>query len=258
MPTLSPLDDLARRLEGELLTGAFDRGRYATDASMYQVMPLGVVVPRSVTDLQVTLEFANRHEMPLLARGGGTSQCGQTVSRGLVIDCSKHLNGILDLDLENRRCRVQPGIVLDQLNRALKPHGVWFPVDVSTASRATIGGMTANNSCGSRSIRYGLMRDNVASINALFADGGSAEAGAMKTDRAGTDPRWSSLHALGMRERDEILSRFPRVMRRVGGYNIDALAPGIYQPAAGAAVRCNDDEINAAHLLVGSEGTLAL
>ena len=118
---------------------------------------------------RLPLQKSNRYRC--YPRGGGTSQCGQTVNHGLVIDNSKHLNRILELDVENQRCVVQPGIVLDQLNRVLKPHGLWYPVDVSTASRATIGGMTANNSCGSRSIRYGLMRDNVLSVDALLSDG---------------------------------------------------------------------------------------
>ena len=258
MPTEFPFDDLDTNLEGELLTGAFDCGRYATDASIYQMMPLGVVVPRTLTDLEITLDFANRHDIPLLARGGGTSQCGQTVSQGLVIDCSKHLHDVLELDVEKRLCRVQPGIVLDQLNGLLKPHGLWFPVDVSTASRATIGGMTANNSCGSRSIRYGLMRDNVNAIDTLFADGRTGSAGSMSLREAENDPRWGPLLALGIREREEIAVRFPSVMRRVGGYNIDALSPGLYRAASGAAVTVSDAEINVAHLLVGSEGTLGL
>ncbi len=253
-----PFDALARNLEGELLTHPFDRGRYATDASMYQMIPLGVVAPRSATDMETTLAFARKHGVPLLPRGGGTSQCGQTVNRGLVLDCSKHLNALLDLDVEARRCRVQPGIVLDQLNRALKPHGLWFPVDVSTASRATIGGMTANNSCGSRSIRYGLMRDNVVGIDTLYADGSRGNAGILPVSEATTDGRWGPLLSLGAREREEIATRFPPVMRRVGGYNVDALVPGLYHPAAGAGVSCADGEVNTAHLLVGSEGTLGL
>ena len=150
---------LERRLkasvEGEVMLDAFTRGRYATDASIYQMMPLGVVVPQSLNDVRAAVAVAREEGVPVLARGGGTSQCGQTVNEALVIDTSKYLNRLLDLDVAGRTCVVEPGMVLDELNRLLKPHGLWFPVDVSTSSRATIGGMTANNSCGGRSIRYG-------------------------------------------------------------------------------------------------------
>ena len=236
---------LAPELSGQLHTDIFSRGRYATDASIYQMMPLGVVVPRNLSDIERTLEFARSNHVPVLPRGGGTSQCGQTVNHAIVLDNSKYLNGIINIDIDNMRCVVEPGIVLDELNKVLKPHGVWFAVDVSTASRATIGGMTANNSCGSRSIRYGLMRDNVQAIDALLADGSYKRFEAI-TD---TDPDIKddtliqSMLRLGRREKDEIDQRFPKVMRRVGGYNLDALIP--------------DQENNLSHLLVGSEGTLA-
>ena len=142
--TLRPV--LERRLKaevaGEVRFDRFTRGRYATDASHYQMMPQGVVTPRTIDDAARAIAIAREEGVSVLPRGGGTSQCGQTVNSSLVIDCSKYLNRIIDLDVENRRCVVEPGIVLDDLNRALKPHGVWFPVDISTASRATIGGMT--------------------------------------------------------------------------------------------------------------------
>ncbi|HKL45623.1 MAG TPA: FAD-binding oxidoreductase, partial [Roseovarius sp.] len=139
-------DRLSRDVRGETRFDAFSRGRYATDASIYQIMPAGVIVPRAPEDIAAAIEAARAAEIPLTMRGGGTSQCGQTVNSGLIVDCSKHLNRILELDAEGRRAVVEPGIVLDDLNRALKPHGLWFPVDVSTASRATIGGMVGNNS----------------------------------------------------------------------------------------------------------------
>src|SRR5579884_4008865 len=152
---------LERRLKaervGEVLFDAFTRGRYATDASSYQMLPLGVVVPRTVAEAERAMAVARSEGVTVTARGGGTSQCGQTINHSLVIDCSKYLRNIVSLDVASRRCIVQPGIVLDELNRQLKPHGLWFPVDVSTASRATIGGMAGNNSCGSRSMRYGTM-----------------------------------------------------------------------------------------------------
>ncbi|MEM1163340.1 MAG: FAD-binding oxidoreductase, partial [Pseudomonadota bacterium] len=234
---------LAREIEGDVLTNAFDRGRYATDASIYQIMPKGVVVPRQFSDVEAALAMGRESGTPVTARGGGTSQAGQTVNSGIVLDFSRHLNGILELDVENRRAVVQPGIVLDELNRALRRHGLWFPVDVSTASRATIGGMAANNSCGSRSIKYGLMRDNVVAIDGLLADGSRARFA--EASRDANDPMTKALLDLGAREADEIASRFPKVQRRVGGYNIDALVPG-------------DAPVRLADLLVGSEGTLAI
>src|SRR5262245_6232806 len=148
---------LRSEITGDVLVDAFNRGRYATDASHYQMMPLGVVVPRSIAEAERAIAIARQEGATVLARGGGTSQSGQTVNESLVIDCSKHLTHIVELDVPGRRCLVEPGIVLDELNRALKAHGLWFPVDISTASRATIGGMAANNSCGGRSLRYGTM-----------------------------------------------------------------------------------------------------
>ncbi|MGA7276858.1 MAG: FAD-linked oxidase C-terminal domain-containing protein, partial [Desulfocapsaceae bacterium] len=239
--------NLKADVAGEVYFDMFNRGRYATDASHYQVLPAGVVVPRTTEDVRQTLFHARAEGVPVLARGGGSSQCGQTVGPGLVVDHSKYLNRMLELDLENRRCVVEPGIVLDELNAQLQPHGLWFPVDVSTSSRATLGGMAGNNSAGSRSIRYGLMRDNVLSIAATLADGSDRDFGTVDPAAGATsagDELTSRLLQLGERAQQEILERFPRVLRRVGGYNIDALVPA-QQPT------------NLAHLLVGSEGTLA-
>ncbi|MGF1659648.1 MAG: FAD-linked oxidase C-terminal domain-containing protein [Rubrimonas sp.] len=242
-------EGLARSIEGEVLTGAFDRGRYATDASFYQIVPQAVVVPKRFDDVAATLEAARAAGASLTGRGGGTSQAGQTVGPGVVVDFSKHLNGIRHFDVTARRAVVEPGIVLDDLNRKLKPHGLWFPVDVSTASRATIGGMAANNSCCSRSLRYGRMRENVLAIDALLADGTRARFAQTQRSAARANDALGALTsdmlALGAREAEEVAARFPKVQRRVGGYNLDALAPG-------------SDPVNMAHLLVGSEGTLAL
>ena len=168
---------LRSRLKGSLMDDPFTCGRYATDASIYQMMPYAVVVPETMGDVEATLDFARKQGVAVLPRGGGTSQSGQTVNHAVVIDASKHLNRILELDVKGHRCLVEPGIVLDELNRQLKPHGLWFPVDVSTSSRATIGGMAGNNSCGGRSIRYGMMRDNVTAIDAILSDGSTARFG---------------------------------------------------------------------------------
>ncbi len=241
---------LRREVTGDVLFDRFSRGRYATDASSYQIMPLGVVVPRSVEEAERAIALAREEGVSVLARGGGTSQCGQTVNESLVVDCSKHLTRTLDLDPPGRRCVVEPGIVFDELNRRLKPHGLWFPVDISTASRATIGGMAGNNSCGGRSLRYGTMRDNVLSIDAVLADGTPAHFGPIGADLSDIPassplrPLARDLLALGAREAAEIEARFPKVQRRVGGYNLDALVPG-------------KNDANLAHVLVGSEGTLA-
>ena len=238
---------LRREISGEVLFDAFSRGRYATDASFYQIMPLGVVIPRSLDEALRALAIGRDAGRIVTPRGGGTSQCGQTINEGIVVDFSKHLNRLLALDVDKQTCVVEPGIVLDDLNRQLKKHGLWFPVDVSTASRATIGGMAGNNSCGGRSMRYGTMRDNVLSIEALTADGSRAHfgplGGSLDDVPASLRPLAADLLAIGAREKDEIAARFPKVQRRVGGYNLDALVPG-------------RNDINLAHILVGSEGTL--
>jgi len=245
---------LERRLKaeaaGEVLFDRFTRGRYATDASSYQMMPLGVVVPRTQAEAERALAVARAEGVSVLARGGGTSQCGQTVNHSLVVDCSKYLNKLVSLDVAGRTCVVQPGIVLDDLNRQLKPHGLWYPVDPSTASRATLGGMAGNNSCGTRSLRYGKMRDNTIAIDAVLPSGKPAHFGEVSRDLSELPPdsplrpMAAELLALGEREATEIEERFPKVQRRVGGYNIDALVP-------------TNAKNNLAHLLVGSEGTLA-
>lgn len=239
---------LRKDFQGDILFDAFSRGRYATDASIYQILPAGVVAPRSRDDVEVALRAARAADIPVTGRGGGTSQCGQTVNSGLIVDNARHFNGILEIDVENRRAVVEPGVVLDELNRALKPHGLWYPVDVSTASRATIGGMAANNSCGGRSLRYGTMRDNVLSIEALMHDGTLASFGPIDPKDASGNNAYAALAAemlkLGRDNAALIEERFPKLTRRVGGYNLDALVPNGQMP-------------NLAHLLVGSEGTLA-
>src|SRR5690242_13625832 len=167
-PVKAPMTDktplaarLAREVDGEVRFDAATRGRYATDASIYQVMPVGVVVPRTADAAITAMQIAAEQQVAILPRGAGTSQCGQTVGEALVIDDSKHLDRLLDLDVGARRAVVEPGIVLDQLNAMLRPHGLWYPVDVSTSAQATLGGMAGNNSCGSRSLAYGNMVDRV-------------------------------------------------------------------------------------------------
>src|SRR6201993_2876718 len=184
----SPLESrLKREITGDVFFDAFNRGRYATDASFYQIVPAGVVVPRTIDEALRGPPRARDAGRKVTPRGGGTSQCGQTINDGIVIDLSKHLNRLLSLDVENKTCVVEPGIVLDDLNRQLKKHGLWFPVDVSTASRATIGGMAGNNSCGGRSLRYGTMRDNTLSMEAALADGTLMHFGEVPRDLSDAD-----------------------------------------------------------------------
>ncbi|MCH1476825.1 MAG: FAD-binding oxidoreductase, partial [Arenicellales bacterium] len=231
-------------LEGEVYFDSFSRGRYSTDASIYQIVPIGVVIPRSWQDVVYALQIAKEAGVPVLPRGAGTSQCGQTVAEALVIDNTAYLSRLIEIDRENQTVIVEPGMVLDYLNRALAKEGLMFPVDVSTGSRATIGGMTGNNSCGARSIRYGTMRDNVRALEAILIDGSRHHFGPSSRDNESN--RFNQqLFDIGDKYAEEAARRFPDVQRRVGGYNIDALA------------RTSNGTTNLAHLLVGSEGTLA-
>ena len=233
---------LAREVDGEVLFDAASRGRYATDASIYQVTPVGVVVPRNVSAAIAAMQIAVEEGVAVLARGAGTSQCGQTVGEALVIDDSKYLNRVHDVDAARRSASVDPGVVLDTLNAQLRGLGLWYPIDVSTSAQATIGGMSGNNSCGSRSLAYGNMVDRVSAIDAWLPTGVRGRFGAGES----ADPRIREIAAkaaaLFERERGEIDARFPKVARRVAGYNLDRLAPA---------------DQNLARLLVGSEGTLA-
>lgn len=250
---------LARRLRdamrGDVFFDAASRGRYATDASIYQIVPVGVVVPRDQDDLRAALDVARSERAAVLARGAGTSQCGQTVAEALVIDTSRWLNRIVDFDANARTVTVESGIVLDHLNAWLKPHGLWFPVDVSTSAQCTIGGMAGNNSCGSRSIEYGNMVHNVSAIDAILADGAEACFQSLKLTLVGDNSRLSHIVGgvtrIAQRERAEIAERMPKVLRRVAGYNIDLF--DCQNPRA----YTDDGSANLAHLLVGSEGTLA-
>ena len=234
---------LEREVDGEVLFDAASRGRYATDASIYQVVPVGVVVPRNVEAAIAAMQIAVEEGVAILPRGAGTSQCGQTVGEALVVDDSKFLDRTLEVDAPARRAVVEPGKVLDTLNAELRPLGLWYPIDVSTSAQATLGGMAGNNSCGSRSLAYGNMVDRVAAIDAWLPSGVRGRFGA---DAAMSDPRIRELaaraRALFEREREEIAARYPKVARNVAGYNLNRLAPEVF---------------NLARLLVGSEGTLA-
>lgn len=264
-----PLErQLSASLQGEVAFDLFTRGRYATDASIYQIMPAGVVFPRTATDVEAAVKIAAEHGLSVIARGAGTSQNGQPLGTGLIIDFSRHLHAVKHYDAGAAEIIIEPGLVLERLNAQLRAEGLFFPVEPSTATRCTLGGMTGNNSCGARSLRYGKMVDNVSSVRGLLADGqefqftqaglGGARAGAAAASAEGHSAELSAattqggprvrelaqrLLSLAANEREEVDRRFPKLQRRVGGYNLDEL---LRAPP------------NLPGLLVGSEGTLAL
>jgi FAD/FMN-containing dehydrogenase/Fe-S oxidoreductase len=245
-------ETLSREATGEVMFSAADRGRYATDASIYQAFPVGVFVPRTMDDVATALSICRELKVPIVPRGGGTSQCGQTVGAGLVIDYSKYLRDVIAVDSDTRIAQVEPGIVLDHLNAQLKPLGLWYPVDVSTSAQATLGGMAGNNSCGSRSIAYGNMVHNVIGAEAWLSDGSSAEFGAFVASSGRARAIGEFVQALANDLREEIDAKWPKVMRRVAGYNLDIFNNQSEKPYT------TDGSVNLSHLLIGSEGTLAL
>jgi len=256
MPTKTALppeisSQLQKHIRGQVLTDTPNRGRYATDASIYQQFPVGVVIPEDAADIETVLAVAREHSIPVLPRGGGTSQCGQTTGVALVIDNSKAFRKILHVDPEKATAEVEPGLVLDHLNANLKKHGLWYPVDVSTGAQATIGGMAGNNSCGSRSLAYGNMVHNVLGIDAWLADGQLAQFGNYAQSTGSAKQLGDFVKGLANRLQPEIEAMFPKVMRRVAGYNLDVFHPQSELPYT------KDGSVNLAHLLVGSEGTLA-
>ncbi|MGD9905982.1 MAG: FAD-binding and (Fe-S)-binding domain-containing protein [Vicinamibacterales bacterium] len=243
--------DLRRAVAGEVRFDRASRALYSTDASVYQIEPRGVVLPRSRDDVEAAVAVAARHGVPITPRGGGTSQAGQAIGAGLVLDTSKYLNRILAVDPAARSARVEPGVVLDELNHHLKPHGLRFAPDVSSSSRATVGGMMANNSSGARSVVYGKTIDHVRTQQVVLADGTTAVLEPLTASALAETSRGDSILARATRELPalarthaaEIDRRFPKVLRRVGGYNLDALVD------AAAPV-------DLSRLMVGSEGTL--
>jgi len=247
--------ELAKRLKqetsGEVMTDIASRGRYATDASIYQAMPVAVFIPKTAEDIASAIQIAADLGIPVLPRGGGTSQCGQTTGTSLVIDNTKYFRKLLHADPAKATAMVEPGMVLDHLNAALKPHGLWYPVDVSTGGQATIGGMAGNNSCGSRSIAYGNMVHNVLGIDAWLANGQVASFGSYAHSSGPAKQLGDFVKGLANTLQPEIEAHFPKVLRRVAGYNLDVFHPQSELPYT------QDGSVNLAHLLVGSEGTLA-
>ncbi len=246
---------LAKRLRqetsGDVMIDSASRGRYATDASIYQAMPVAVFIPKTAQDIASAIQIAAEIGVPVLPRGGGTSQCGQTTGAALVIDNTKYFRNVLDLNLDKGYVEVEPGIVLDHLNSSLKQHGLWYPVDVSTAGQATIGGMAGNNSCGSRSIAYGNMVHNVLGIDAWLANGQIGQFSDYGSSSGVAKQLGDFVKDLAHSLEPEIKTHFPKVLRRVAGYNLDIFCPQSELPYT------QDDSVNLSHLLVGSEGTLA-
>ena len=246
------MHDLRRRVRGEVRFDAVSRAIYSTDASIYEIEPLGVVLPRDADDVQAVIEVARAAQAPLLPRGGGTSLAGQTVGRAIVVDFSKYMNRVLDVNAEEGWARVQPGVVRHELLRTLAPTGLIYGPETSTSTRATIGGMIGNNSSGSRSIVYGKTVDALLATRAWLADGTALTFAALAPDEAARRARGDGTEGRLYREvarivggaRNEVAARFPRLQRRVGGYNLDEF------PAGGP--------VNLAKLICGSEGTLAI
>jgi len=245
--------DLEASLEGEVRFDKVSRALYSTDASVYKIEPVGVAIVRSREDILRTIECAREHGCSITARGGGTSQAGQAIGAGLQVDTSKYYNKLLELNVEERWARVEPGIVLDELNAQLAPHRLRFAPDISTASRATIGGMLSNNSSGARSVLYGKTIDHMLDLHVALADGSvvhlrplsASELDTVCADATLEGACYRTVRRLVAQHADHIADRYPNILRRVGGYNLDVFT----RP---------DEPFNLAKLIVGSEGTLGL
>jgi len=243
--------DLQKRLAGEIRFDDLAKVLYSTDASIYEIEPLGVVIPRTADDVLATVEACGRHGAAILPRGAGTSLCGQSIGRAVILDLSKYLNRVLEVNVEERWARVQPGVVLDELNAELLPHGLWFAPDVSPSNRATLGGMIGNNSSGARSIVYGRTGEHVLEMSVVLPDAQRIAARSLSDPDFGrilaSETREGelcrTLHRLVTAHRNEISARYPKILRRVGGYGLDEFV--------------NGKPFNLSRILVGSEGTLA-
>ncbi|HLE57152.1 MAG TPA: FAD-binding oxidoreductase, partial [Rhodothermia bacterium] len=246
------LAELRNRVGGEVLTDRLSRFLYSTDASMYRMEPLGVLVPRSLDDVHAAVELANIWEIPILARGGGSSLAGQAVAEALVIDFTKHVDAILEFDPERRSVTVEPGLVLDVLNDYLSPHGIMVGPDPASSNRATIGGMVANNATGTHSILYGSVVDHVVETEVILADGSSIvltelddDGWTERANRSTAEGRlYREIQSILDDDRSAIENDTPRHWRRAGGYRLERLTGG--RPRNLSALMC------------GSEGTLAV
>ena len=244
------VEELKRLVDGEVRFDDVTRALYSTDASIYRIEPIGVVLPRTADDVIAVVETAARHGVPVLPRGGGTSLAGQTVGHAVVMDFSKYMRHVVEVNVEERWVRTQPGIILDELNRHLAPDGLHFAPDPSTSNRGNVGGALGNNSCGAHSIVYGKTVDNVIGLETVLSNGDRATMG--RVDRSYLDTRlrasglegdiYRALRSIGEETGDEVEARYPKIQRRVSGYNLDELKDG--------------GPFDMARFVVGSEGTL--
>ena len=242
---------LRKVVQGDVRFDAGSRLLYSTDASIYEIEPIGVVIPRHKGDVQATMEVANRYHVPVLPRGGGTALAGQTVGHAIVLDFSKYMNRVLEVNTEELWCRVEPGLVQDELNAYARPMGLQFGPDTSTSNRATIGGMIGNNSAGAHSLTYGKTLDHVLELTVLLSDGSEVVLKDLAPEALAAKARENRLEGricheverLATQHREEILARYPKIMRRVSGYNLDEFV--------------KPRPFNLSRMVVGSEGTLA-
>ena len=252
--------ELRKRVSGEVRFDAASRVLYSTDASIYQIEPVGVVIPRNVEDVLAVVELAGKHRVPVLPRCGGTSLAGQAVNHAIVLDFSKYMNRVLEINSEEGWAKVEPGIVLDQLNSQLASHGLQFAPDPTTSNRACVGGSVGNNTCGSHSVIYGKTVDHVLELRTVLSDGSEArfvtlEGPELEAKYAGSGLEseiYRRVRHITQENREEISARYPKIMRRVSGYNLDELLD--HSSPAGD----NAGAFNMARMVVGSEGTLCV
>ena len=243
-------EQLRKRVSGEVRFDPFSRVLYSTDASIYQMEPVGVVIPRNTEDILAVMEIARDNRVPVLPRGGGTGLAGQTINHGIVMDFSKYMNQVVELNREESWVKVQPGIVLDSLNRYLAAHGLQYAPDPTTSNRACVGGGIGNNTCGAHSVIYGKTLDHIQEVNVVLSDATQAQFRTLEPHELETRLQGDGLESdiyrgvlrIAQDNLPEIESRYPKIMRRVSGYNLDSFL--------------GEEPVNLTKMVVGSEGTL--
>lgn len=259
---------LSDTLAGEVRFDSYSKALYSTDASLYQIQPIGVVLPKDKQDVIKTVQIASEHKVPVLPRGGGTSLAGQSVGKAIVLDMSKYMNQLIEVNVDERWARVQPGIVLDELNHKLKPHGLMYAPDVATSSRANVGGTIGNNSAGSHSLIYGKTIDHIMSLDLVLSNADPITASPISLKELETKKQRDTLEANIYRElcricadnETEIRKRYPRILRRVAGYNLDEFITdaGSKEVTPYRRDGCDDNHpFSLTKIVIGSEGTLA-